>query len=117
MLSGGIVTSARLASPSSVRPEGGSPQKAWGDFPTPLRMHKHVAPLSKMMFGINRYKVIKAALKAMHVIPRVPAIVGNGGAWLFGARSCPRATTWQAAQMLRAISAPRREPAKPQSRR
>jgi len=77
VLSGGIVTSARLASPSSVRPEGGSPQGTSGDFPTPLRMHKNVAPLSKMMFGINRYKVIKAALKAMHVIPGVPAIGGK----------------------------------------
>jgi hypothetical protein len=59
------------------------------------------------MFGIKRCDVVRAALKAMLVIPGVLAIVGNGGAWLFGAAGCPRATTWQAAQMLRAISAPR----------
>jgi len=51
------------------------------------------------MFGINRCDVIKAAVRAMLVIPGVLAIVGNGDAWLFGAADCPRATTWQATQI------------------
>jgi len=42
------------------------------------------------MFGIKRCDVIKAAVRAMLVIPDVLAIVGNGGAWLFGAADCPR---------------------------
>jgi hypothetical protein len=72
-----------------------------------------------MMFGINRCEVVRAALSAMLVIPGVLAIAENGGAWLFGAADCPRATTWQATQMVWAIWAPRpscplgREPAKP----
>jgi hypothetical protein len=59
------------------------------------------------MLGIDRCEVISAALKAMLVMPGVPASFQNGGDSELGDAAIRLDTAWHAEQMVRAILAPR----------